>query len=303
MASVVDFGALSGVRGMRTDRSSSEDRGVDFSAFRNIGPPQSVASLIEGEIIPRLMAAHGAGSIETAAAPRRSAAEVGATITDSDSAAFAPLALEVDAYALIDHVESLLARGVSIDGILVDLLAPAARELGLWWEEDRCDFVDVTMGLWRLQEVVRELSGRLSVAHGMGDARRALFAALPGDQHSFGTVIVEEMFRRDGWDTQVALDPDIPELLELVSRGWYDLVGLTVSCDCHIAPLPSLINALRSVSRNPLLRVMVGGRVFLQEPMLANRVGADGTAADARLALRTAAGLVGALALGTAVCG
>ncbi len=302
MGSVVGFGALSSLRGTRTDRSSGEDR-ADLSAFRILGPPRSVAGLIEREIIPRLMAAHSAGSAEIASSPREPAADAGALITDCDIAAFAPLALEVDAYALIDHVESLLARGVSIDGILVDLLAPAARELGIWWEEDRCDFVDVTMGLWRLQEVVRELSGRLSIDHGLGDARRALFAALPGDQHSFGTVIVEEMFRRDGWDTEVALDPDIPELLEQVSRGWYDMVGLTVSCDCHIAPLPSIINALRSVSRNPQLRVMVGGRVFLQDPMLAKRVGADGTAADARLALRTAAGLVGALAFGTAVCG
>ncbi len=303
MASVVGFGPLSVVRGTGTERSSSEDCGVETPALRIISPPRSVAGMIEGEIIPRLMAAHGAGQLEIVASAGAPAAEAGATIVDTDIAAFAPLALDADACALIDHVDRLLARGVSIDGILVDLLAPAARELGVWWEEDRCDFVDVTMGLWRLQEVARELSGRLSIDHGMGDARRALFAALPGDQHSFGTVIVEEMFRRDGWDTEVALDPDTPELLEKVSRGWYDLVGLTVSCDCNIAPLPSLIHALRSVSRNPQLCVMVGGRVFLQDPTLAKRVGADGTAADARLALRTAAGLVGALALGTALCG
>ena len=304
MASVVDFGAWPAMRGMRADRFSSGDHGAGgLSAFRVLGPPHSVARLIEGEIIPRLMAVHGAGPAGSDASARQPAMDGGAAITACDIAAFAPLALEADAYALIDHVERLLARGVSIDGILVDLLAPAARELGIWWEEDRCDFIDVTMGLWRLQEVVRELSGRLSIDHGIGDARRALFAALPGDQHSFGTVIVEEMFRRDGWDTEVTLDPDLSELLEKVSRGWYDIVGLTVSCDCHIAPLPSLINAMRSVSRNPQLCVMVGGRVFLEDPTLADRVGADGTAADARLALRTAAGLVGGLTLGAAVCG
>ncbi len=303
MASVGGFGTLSAVPGTWTNRSSNVDRGVDPPAVRVLAPPRSVAGLIEGEIIPRLMAAHGAGRLQTDEPAGQSAPAAGAAIVDADIMAFAPLALEVDAYSLIDHVERLLARGVSIDGILVDLLAPAARELGIWWEEDRCDFVDVTMGLWRLQEVVRELSGRLSIDHGIGDAHRVLFAALPGDQHSFGTVIVEEMFRRDGWDTEVALDPDTPELLEKVSRGWYDMVGLTVSCDCHIAPLPSVITALRSVSRNPQLRVMVGGRVFLQDPMLARRVGADGTAADARLALRTAAALVGAVTFGTAACG
>ena len=303
MASVVGFGALSGMDGTRRGRPPADGRGIDLSAFRNLGQARSVAGLIEGEIIPRLMAAHGAESIQINPMRGHAPADSRSMICDADIAEFAPLALEVDAYALIDHVERLLARGVTIDGILVDLLAPAARELGIGWGGDRCELVDGTMGLWRLQEVVRELSGRLSVDHGMGDARRVLFAALPGDQHSFGTVIVEEMFRRDGWDTEVALDPDMSELLEKVSRGWYDMVGLTVSCDCHIAPLPSIITALRSVSRNPQLLVMVGGRIFLQDPALADRVGADGTAADARLALRTAAGLVGALAFGTVACG
>lgn len=73
---------------------------------------------------------------------------------------------------------------------------------------------------------------------------------------------------------------------------WYDLVGLTISCDCHIAPLASTIAAMRNVSRNPRLCVMVGGRVLGLDPDLARRAGADGTARDARLALDVAADLV-----------
>lgn len=273
-------------------------------------PPRSLATLVEGEIIPRLMVAHASpedgvarlsdGAFATATLTDRVAAvpavavPAGAVIAAGEAAALAPLALRIDADALLDHVDRILRRGVSIETMLVDLLAPAARQLGLWWEEDRCDFVEVTMGLWRLQEVVHEISARLPSGRAPrpGERRRALFAAMPGEQHSLGTVMVGELFGREGWAADVLPDPSMAELLARVAERAFDLIGLTVSSECNIARVPSAILALRSVSRNPRLTVMVGGQVFVERPELAADVGADGTAADARVALATAAELV-----------
>ena len=258
------------------------------SPFGVHGPvaQEPLTEIVESAILPRLMAAHG---VIPQSRPRRSGAD---ELVDADVASLVPLAMNLDAGALLDHVDALLRQGVSIDSVFINLLAPAARQLGVLWEEDRCDFIEVTMGLWRLQEVVRELSARFPPDRRPGGADRALFAAMPGDQHSFGTVMIDETFRRHGWKTDVALDPTNAELLEHVARGWFDVIGLTVSCDCHIEPLPSLIRALRSVSRNPRIVVMVGGRVFLEDPLLAAEVGADGTAADAVRAVAVAGSLV-----------
>lgn len=244
---------------------------------------RSLSTLIENEIIPRLMIAHSVRAPD--------AAEGGAAPEDIDT--LARLALQVDADALLSHVDSILARRVAVDTIMVDLVAPAARLLGVYWDEDRCNFVDVTMGLWRLQEVVREIAARVPA-----DRRRAtgghrvLFAAIPGDQHTFGAVMIDEVFRHNGWMTELLVDCSTPDLLRRASGEWFDLVGLTVSLDCNIAALPSIIAALRNVSRNPGLCIMVGGRVFAADPDLAKQVGADGTARDAKHALKVAADLV-----------
>ena len=56
------------------------------------------------------------------------------------------------------YVETVRQRGASLEGIFLRLLAPAARELGLLWEEDECDFMQVTVGLCRLHHLLRELS-------------------------------------------------------------------------------------------------------------------------------------------------
>jgi MerR family transcriptional regulator, light-induced transcriptional regulator len=255
---------------------------------------RSLTSLIEAQIIPRLINAHQPAHIMA-----------GDAIDLADEVlTFAPLALHVEADALIEHVETYLDRGATIEALLVDLLAPAARRLGEYWEEDRCDFVDVTMGLWRLQEVVHELAARGPVDRGQAAPRaRALFAAMPGDQHSFGALVVEEMFARGGWATDRMGDAALSDLLDRVGGEWFDVIGLTVSCDSHTAALPSAIVALRNVSRNPRIVVIVGGRVFAENPRLASDVGADGTARDARSAVKVAQELVDAVACEVVSCG
>lgn len=251
---------------------------------------RALNQLIEREVIPRLLVAHAS----PLAALARSEADL---IDEAEVAAFAPLALQVEADELLEHVEAMIARGVSRETLLVDLLAPAARLLGQFWEDDRCDFVDVTMGLWRLQEVVHEIFGRATPdRHGPGQARRALFASLEGDQHSFGTVVIDELFCANGWLTDRVAEASPAVLCERVRDDWFDLVGLTITCDCHIAPLPSIVDAIRTASCNSRICVMVGGRVFALDASRAAAVGADGTAPDARAAVRVAGELVDAVA-------
>jgi MerR family transcriptional regulator, light-induced transcriptional regulator len=255
-----------------------------------VARPETVAFVIADEVIPRLLAAHRHDGLDDlTAAPDH--------VSEEEAVHFAPLALELEASALLDHVEVFLRRGVSTDTVFVELLAPAARRLGTLWDEDLCDFVDVTMGLWRLQEIVRELSSRVPDGHDDGPSqRRALFSVVPGDQHGFGTVVIEDVFRRGGWATEGLIECTTPDLLDRVARTPIDLVGLTVTHDDHIARLPSLILALRSVSRNPRLCIMIGGRVVIQNPHIVTTSGADGTAPDAVQALEVAGRLVAALA-------
>ena len=257
----------------------------------------SLSAVIESEIIPRLIASrpravqlHLAGN-----APLGEGGADLATVSDADVAAFAPLTVSAEADALLDYIDLLIARGVSVDSVLVDLLAPTARVLGEYWESDRCDFVDVTMGLWRLQEIVHELAARLPAATRPGSQWRALFSPMPGDQHSFGSILLDEIFAREGWFTDRLSDTSMSELLDKVSADWFDLVGLTVGCESHMGALPSLITAVRNISANPQICVMVGGRIFVEAPARATDVGADGTAPDARLAVQVAGSLVGAV--------
>lgn len=227
------------------------------------------------------------------AAPDPSAT-VGRSITQADIARFAPLAVLLEAHDLLGEVDTFLARGLSAEAIFIELLAPAARLLGDQWTDDRLDFLDVTMGLWRLQEVLREIAARTAPQLAPGYARRVLFSPMPGDQHAFGASMIDECFTRAGWSSNLLIEPSRAMILSNVAAAEYDVVGLTVTCDCHIGQLSSLIMAIRNVSRNPNVRVLLGGRLLIEDPDLARRAGADATAATALDAIEIAEQLVAA---------
>lgn len=262
--------------------------------FESLRSGATLGSLISGEIIPRLLLAHRDDrdsklDFGEAVSPGRSA------IDGAEAAQFAALPLELEADELLGKVEAFLARGVGVETVFVELLAPSARRLGQLWEEDRCDFVDVTMGLWRLQEVMREIALRSPARPGdAGAASTGLFCPIPGDQHSFGSLMLEEVFARAGWQSEVLFEPKRLELLNVVADRSFDLIGLTISNDCPSGTLAELISAIRGVSRNSGTRIIIGGRAINADPDIVGRVGADGTASDASSALALAQRLVAA---------
>ena len=244
--------------------------------------PLALAGLIESQIIPRLLVACRNQSIRPDDVTHD-------RICASQAEGFAAVVLRLEAHSLMEQVEGFIARGASVEAVLVDLLAPTARQIGIWWEEDTCDFVDVTMGLWRLQQIVYELSARLpGKAPVFGQSRKAIFSVFPGSSHSFGTVIVEECFRREGWQTTLLTTATDHQLINMVAEHHYDVIGLTITREDEMASAPSLIGRIRARSRNPMLGVIVGGRIFTQSPELAMQIGADATASDAEQAVKRA---------------
>lgn len=263
-------------------RTPRRERKLELVENSQAQSPAMLAGVIEGEIIPRLMLAH------RAAAAAKSAPC--SALPPFDVEAFCELAVGPDHHAVMDAVQAWQDRGAALETLLLDLLAPAARRLGDLWSQDLCSFADVTVGLMRLQQAVHELSMAqpLRRTSGPPEVPTALFATAPGEQHMLGISMVAELFRQAGW--RVWGEPDgAPEsLAALVSQESFDLLGLTLSRASGLDDLQELISSLRTRSLNPNLKMLVGGHVFVEQPELAARIGADATASDARAAVTLA---------------
>lgn len=265
----------------RTSRSK-----IDHKQLREL------AEVIEKNVIPELMDAHGP--------QRRSGGDAGGhTGGESLGGAGAERAL-ADAYAVLrrrlldDRVDeavsttvALVEAGVPLTRIYLDLLAPIAREFGELWEDDELDFLAVTQALGGLQVILHRVAAR-----GMPEPRRydrshrILIGRTTEDQHLLGLVTVREFFRLAGWDVHGGIELEVGDgLIQAVKAKWFPLVGISLGSEAKAPELAKAIPEIRAASKNQRLGVLVGGPAFACNPSLVDAVGADALAQSADQAI------------------
>ncbi|NEU14973.1 cobalamin B12-binding domain-containing protein [Methylobacterium sp. BTF04] len=238
----------------------------------------ALSVVVQTEIIPRLMLLHPALMVTV---------EEDKSLTKPDSeliSEFTQLLLGPDISKATDVFELLMFKGYSASTLFVDLLSPSAVLLGRLWDEDLCDFIEVTTGVSRLQILVSKF-GIEENSTTINKRRRVLLMGAPGEKHSLGLAIVEQFLQRAGWQVFKGLASSSEEIANLVASEWFGVVGLAISCDSHVDQVAASIQAVRRASCNRTIGVMVGGPLFLQHPELVERVGADASAVDAPTAV------------------
>jgi methanogenic corrinoid protein MtbC1 len=274
-----------------SDRELDRRRGTRASGV-NLDSMARLLRTIEGEIIPRLVLA-----LQSSPASAASEGAARSATGEDDVTEFARLVALHDISVASAYLSALLHRGVALETIYLDLLAPAARLLGEWWKQDLRDFTEVTSGLCRMHQLLHEFSPSfLHDAQPAAPDRCVLLVPMPGEQHSFGLIMVAEFFRRAGWDVWDLHPSKTSDLLGVVRKQWFSVIGVSLSCESRIEELQPLIASARESSRNQAVSVMVGGQPFVSHPERVAQVGADATASDGRRAALEANRLVGSLA-------
>ena len=280
-------------------RKAEDDRaprlGSPELVSSNMGREMELSRIVELEIIPRLMLMHSGMPLQE----RRPLPTL--LLTVEHVVALAQLATEGDADSAGSYVRALLDAGASQEQVFLDLLAPCARWLGQMWDEDQYDFSQVTIALWRLQRVLHEQGSRFTqVARPDAESHRALLAAVPGAQHTFGVVMAAEFFSRAGWDVDCEPKATWMDLRARLSGNWFDMFGLSIATGDSVIQVASAILDMREASANPRVFVMVGGPMAAEMPDLAALCGADAMACEACSAVAAAQAALAAMACASA---
>lgn len=248
--------------------------------------PSTVVRTIKTQIIPKIVLA------------LRSAPAVGSTPSGkqpelSDIEQFTALTLGGSEEAALIHVEALVARGMSVEQVFIDILAPSARQLGEMWETDTTDFANVSLAMSRMQRILRILAERsFDETSRTGVGESVLLTTIPGEQHSFGLSMVAEFFRRAGWNLSTGPFRSHQELTSLVHNHWFDVVGFSISSDRMLDGLKRDVDEIRRDSCNKLVAIILGGPMVAARPELATAIGADMISIDATTAPQQARALV-----------
>jgi len=234
-----------------------------------------LARTIESEIVPRLMLTRGVNrGHEPPATESRSPDR-------SDVSELVRLLIAHDVSVAGAYVEAVRQRGASLEAVCLELLAPAARQFGMLWEHDECDFMQVTVGLCRLHQLLRQLSPEFGTNElDRKVNRRILLAPCPGEQHTFGLSLVAHFLKRADWDVWHEFPVSAAQIVDIVRQISFAVIGLSVGTQARLDALAETIGLIRRESRNKAIGVLVGGPILVERPELARLVGADATAAD-----------------------
>jgi methanogenic corrinoid protein MtbC1 len=269
-------------------RTASMDSAPDLPmAERDVTLPWGalLGATIASEVLPRLLSAHRQPWDAQAGAAFAEDGGLGCAAVE----AFLALIVADDMEQARTVADRVVVQYGSREALLDDLLTPVARRLGEMWEQDLCDFMTVTLGVYRLDQIMKETAtaafmGSLGCFH----EYRILLLPVPGEQHSFGLGMVADVFREAGWCVRSGPAAGRSQLLGLVREEWFDVVGLSVASDRNLRGLPGCIRALRQASCNPDMRVMLGGRAVMDDPERTRFLGADATAMNAQEAISLA---------------
>lgn len=181
----------------------------------------------------------------------------------------------VDARLLLHEVHAELQ---SIAELTETLIEPTARRLGDLWASDDCGECDVTLGLCRLQTMLRELAAD-SVQDFTPHPLIILVAPLPGEIHMLGATLDAEALWQAGHDARIRFPSTEQALRQLVANDWYDAIDLSLSAaftrEHRLERMGQIIASVRRHSKNPALIVIVGGRAFHDHMAASHNVHGD----------------------------
>ena len=243
---------------------------------------ESLVKTIEGKILPHIIEQHLESSI-----PEDLLAK--AIVDETRISELTNLVLQEDARISVNYVKAIHTSGTSLEDIYLLLLTPVARKLGEMWEADESSFTEVTIALWRIKQLMYDLSPIFQqYAEQNKKGSSIMLVPLPGSQHNLGLFMVSEFFARAGWRIWGELAATEDEIISMSANEWFDVVGLSASVREQFPQLKELIKSIKAKSKNPHVGVIIGSPVFNQFPELVDDLGADMIGIDAADALEKA---------------
>jgi methanogenic corrinoid protein MtbC1 len=187
------------------------------------------------------------------------------------------------AFQIIDTARD---AGLDLAGIYLGIFQPALREIGGLWQNN-----ELTVAEEHLATAITEAAMARAYERAFTwstDGSRTLIAACADvERHEVGLRMLCDLLDLEGWrTTYLGSTVPIESLAAMVLRLRPDVVALSVALSPHLPRLRAMVAAIRSTLGGEQPLIIVGGRPFLDDPSLAERLGADLTAPNAVDAVR-----------------
>ena len=236
------------------DRAAARRASQIVQSLPEVLPADSVSNLAR-EVISRLAARADASS-----RTQTLAVDLADALVSNDGGAAMRLTLRA------------VSTGMEVEELYLGYLTSAAHILGDQWQQDVLTSSQITIAATRIYAIMRGIGSNV-LPDALPDGRHAVFATVPGEQHTLGVTMAADLFRRDGWLVDLKVGRRHHELIDELQRTDFAILGLSATTREAVPELIRLIAAIRISA--PHARIVVSGRLVDVVPRLQGLVDAD----------------------------
>lgn len=171
-------------------------------------------------------------------------------------------ALSSDPDACKREVSKALQSGTRPED-LADFYVPAlARDMGDQWCVDQLSFAGVTIGVSRLQAMMRELGPSWASDNTTMPASNAVLLLVPREvYHTLGAIVLSSQLRRMGVSVKLILGCKPEDIALRLGRTRYQAVFISASCGETLESLRRIVHSIKTSAKTPL-PVVIGGSIL-----------------------------------------
>jgi methanogenic corrinoid protein MtbC1 len=177
-----------------------------------------------------------------------------------------------------------VSAGTPVKDIYLQIFQPALYEIGRLWQINKISVAEEHYCTAATQLVMSQLYPFIFASTKNGHTLVA--TCVVGDLHEIGVRMVADFFELDGWDTYYlgASTPDAGVIAAVIERK-ADVLAVSATISYHVDAVRTLIAAVRRHRECGQVKILAGGYPFNEDPLLWEKVGADGSAANAQQAV------------------
>lgn len=186
-------------------------------------------------------------------------------------------ALGPDRNACITVMHQALNDGLCREDLADFYIPEVARQLGKDWETDDLGFVGVTIGVSRLQAMLRELGPEWSGDHSAEPDAPSIMLILPQNAyHSLGSMVLAGQLRRKGFSVRMMLGQGLDDIADMLQHTNFQSVFISASQSETLETLRRIVDVVKTATLQPP-PVIIGGSILEveTEKNVTTRTGAD----------------------------
>lgn len=171
-------------------------------------------------------------------------------------------AADRDQGACCRAVQTALAQGVSPEDMADHYIPQLAIEMGEQWCSDEIGFVDVTIGVSRLQMMLRYLGSTWAADQLTNPCAPTVLLIVPQDaHHTLGALVLAGQLRRKGFSVCLNLGLHANEIATKMQQSEFDAVFISASQSEKLASLRKIVDVIKGSTQKPP-PVVIGGAIL-----------------------------------------